>query len=68
MSVISRKDETKYDLAKFHHAALFSPVKSTLISALNNNHLIIWTGLDKKLINIDLEKCLNTVKRHLDKE
>ena len=68
ISVILRKDKTKADLARFHHAALFSPVKSTLISALHNNHLTTWLGLDKKLINRHHGKILNAAKEHLDQE
>ena len=63
MSVVLQKDETKADLARFHHAALFLPVNSTLISALHNNYLTTWPGLDKQLINRHLEKIL-----HLDQD
>ena len=66
MLVILQKDETKADLARCHHVALFSPVKSTLISELHNNHLTTWPGLNKQLINGHLGKSVNTSKGHLD--
>ena len=40
INVILRHDKTKRDLIRYLHSALFSPVKSTLIKAINNNQLI----------------------------
>ena len=56
MAVNLRKDKIKTDLIQFLHAALFSPVKSTLSNALNSNQLKTWPGLDKKLVSKHLSK------------
>ena len=40
INVILRKDTVKSDLAQIHHGALLSPVTSTMLEAIKNNHLI----------------------------
>ena len=68
ISVILRKNETKQDLIKFHHTVLFSPLQSTLIKAIRNNHLFIWPGLDENLVTKHLPPSLNTAKGHLQQK
>ena len=65
ISIILRKNETKQDLIKFRHVALFSPVQSTLVKAIKNGNLLIWSGLDANLVTKHLPTSLNTEKIHL---
>ena len=68
INVILRKDKTKSDLAQFHHGSLFSPVMSTMVQAIKNNHLTTWPGLSAKLITKNLPPVLATAKGHLNQE
>ena len=68
INVILRKDKTKSDLAQFHHGSLFSPVMSTMVQAIKNNHLTAWPGLSAKLITKNLPPVLATSKGHLNQE
>ena len=68
MSVILRKNETKSDLVNFHHGALFSPVKSTLIRAIKNGHLATWPGLDSKVVHRHLHPSIHTEQGHLNQQ
>ena len=67
-NVILRQDITKRKLAKYFHAAAFSPVKSTFIAAINNGHFTSFPGLSVSLISKNLPQSPFTVKGHLDKE
>ena len=68
MNVILRKDKTKMDLAAYHHASIFSPVQSTLVNSINNNHFTSWPGLTPTLITKNLPPVLATAKGHLHQE
>ena len=68
MNVIIIKDETKMDLAAYHHASIFSPVQSTLVYAINNNHFTSWPGLTSTLITKNLAPVLATEKGHIRQE
>ena len=59
---------TKKDLAQFHHAALGSPAKSTLLAAIDKGFLASFPGLTRKLISKHLPKSEAMVKGHLDQE
>ena len=37
--------KTQAEIASFLYATCFSPVKSTLIKAVNNGNFVTWTGL-----------------------
>ena len=65
---IFRQDITKRKLAQYFHAAVFSPVKSTFISAINNGHFTSWPGLSASLISKHLPQSPFTVKGHLNQE
>lgn len=54
------------DQMEFLHAALFSPVVSTLTKAIKNGHLATWPGLTVENIRKYLPKSLATAKGHLD--
>ena len=62
---ILRQDITKHELAQYFHAAAFSPVKSTAISAINNGHFISWLGLSTSLTSKHIPQSPFTVKGHL---
>lgn len=55
---------TKPDLAIFYHRAVFSPVPSTFIAAINKGFFSSWPGLTADLISKHLPKSLATAKGH----
>ena len=59
-------DITKRELAQYFHAAAFSPVKSTFITAINNSYFTSWPGLSASLISKHLLQYPFTVKVHLE--
>ena len=61
-------DQTKSELAAFHHATLGSPVPSTLLRAIRRGHLVTFPGLTTNLISKHLPKSLATVLGHQDQE
>jgi hypothetical protein len=67
-SVILRKRQTNIDLITYLHAACFSPVKSTFIRAIKNNHFSTWPGLTVELVNKTLDNNLPSSKGHLNQE
>jgi hypothetical protein len=56
---------TKADLAMFLHAALYSPVPSTVLRAIERAHFESWPGLTTSLVTKHLAKSLATSKGHL---
>ena len=68
LNVIIRKDKTKSDLANFLLASCFSPVKSTLLRAIKNNHFTTWPGMEYTFMNKHLSTNIATVKGHLNQE
>ena len=67
-NVIIRKDHKKEELAQFLHAAVFSPVLSTFIKAIDNGHFVSWPGLTTKLVKRHLTNILATSKGHISQE
>ena len=65
---VLKLDKTKAELAQYLSSALLSPAKSTLLWAINNNHLITFPGLISSLISKHLPKSVVTSKGHLDQE
>ena len=65
LSVIIRKNQTKADLARYLHAACFSPVKSTWKKSIQNNHFTTWPGLTLQLILNHLPLSQATVQGHV---
>ena len=61
-------NSTKGELAQYHAATLFNPVKSTLLYATQNKHFTSWPGLSTKLINKHLPKRMATAQGHLDQD
>jgi hypothetical protein len=59
---------TTSDLMTFLHASLFSPVPSTLIKAIQNNHFTTWPGLTTANVRRHLPKSMATTLGHLDQE
>ena len=50
---------------KFLHQACGSPVKSTWIKAINNNHFKSWPNLTAKNVNKHLETTIHTLRGHM---
>ena len=68
INVIIQKDKTKKELAQYLHASLFSPTLSTLVKAINNNHLTTWPGLTQALVERHLPISEATIKGHIAEE
>ncbi len=65
-NVITPIKQHTHTLIHYLHAALFSPAKSTLLKAINNNHFIGWPGLTSQNIAKFLHDTPATAKGHLD--
>jgi len=67
LNIVIHKQTTKNELAKFIHAACFSPAQSTFIQMINNDNFISWWGSSSSLIN-KIPPSINTAKGHLNQE
>jgi hypothetical protein len=56
------------DLINYLHAACFSPVKSTWITAIKNGHFTSWPGLTEHAVEKHLSKSTSTTKVHLNQQ
>jgi hypothetical protein len=56
------------DLINYLHAACFSPVKSTWITAIKNGNLSSWPGLTEHAVEKHLSKSAATTKGHLNQQ
>jgi hypothetical protein len=56
------------DLINYLHAACFSPVKSTWITAIKNGNFASWTGLTEHAVEKHLSKFTSTTKCHLNQQ
>jgi len=54
------------DQVQFLHAALFSPVPSTLLKAIRNGHFATWPGLTAANVSKHLPKSMAMAKGHLN--
>jgi hypothetical protein len=53
-------------LVHYLHKALFSPMKSALLQAVKNGHLVTWPGLTEDAIHKHLKLTLDTVIGHMN--
>jgi hypothetical protein len=56
------------DLINYLHAACFSPVKSTWITAIKHGNLLSWPGLTEHAVEKYLSKSTATTKGHLNQQ
>jgi hypothetical protein len=56
------------DLINYLHAACFSPIKSTWITAIKNGHFTSWPGLTEHAVEKHLSKSTSTTKCHLNQQ
>jgi hypothetical protein len=56
------------DLSNYLHAACFSPVKLTWITAIKNGHSTSWPGLTEHAVEKHLYKSTSTTKGHLNQQ
>jgi hypothetical protein len=56
------------DLINYLHAACFSPVKSTWITAIKNGNFTSWPGLTEQAVEKHLSKSTSTIKGHLNQQ
>ena len=64
----NQKKQTKTNLARYLHAACFSPVRSTWKKGIENNHFSTWPGLTSQLILKHLPLSQATVQGHIKRE
>jgi hypothetical protein len=55
-------------LINYLHAACFSPVKSTWITAIKNGNFTSWPGLTEQAVEKYLSKSTSTTKVHLNQQ
>jgi hypothetical protein len=55
-------------LTNYLHAACFSPVKSTWITAIKNGHFTSWPGLTEHAVEKHLSKSTSTTKGYLNQQ
>jgi hypothetical protein len=55
----------KRDLVRFLHAAAFSPVPDTWLTAIQEGYFATWPGITEYLVRNNLPKELATVKGHI---
>ena len=68
LAVIIQKKETQRDLIRYLHAACFSPVPSTWIKAIKQNHFQTWPGLTPHLVQRHLPPSVATAQGHTHKQ
>ena len=56
---------TKEELAQYYHQCLLSPLKTTVLQALNNQPFKTFPGLTYKLISRHLRSSTETYKEHM---
>jgi hypothetical protein len=56
------------ELINYLHAACFSPVKSTWITAIKNGNFLSWPGLTEHDVEKHLSKSTATTKGHLNQQ
>jgi hypothetical protein len=61
-------DSNQKDLINYLHAACFSPVKSTWITAIKNGSFTSWPGLTEHAVEKHLSKSTSTTKGHLNQQ
>jgi hypothetical protein len=61
-------NSNKKDLINYLHAACFSPVKSTWITAIKNGKFTSWPGLTEYAVEKHLSKSTSTKKGHLNQQ
>ena len=65
---ILRLDQSREQLAVYHHTTLGSPAASTLLRAIRRGHLTTFPGLTTQLISKHLPKSVATALGHQDQE
>ena len=68
INVILQKQLKSKELAQFLHGCCGSPVISTFIQAIKNNHFLSWPGLTANLIKKHLTTRIATMKGHMRRE
>jgi flagellar hook-length control protein FliK len=64
----SHDNNNQKDLVNYLHAACFSTVKSTWITAIKNEKLSSWPGLTEHAVEKHLSKSAATTKGHLNRQ
>jgi hypothetical protein len=64
----AHENSNQKDLINYLHAAFFSPVKSTWITAIKHGHFTSWPGLTEHAVEKHLSKSTSTTKGHLNQQ
>jgi hypothetical protein len=64
----AHENSNQKDLINYLHAACFSPVKSTWITAIKNGHFTSWPVLTEHAVEKNLSKSTSTTKGHLNQQ
>jgi hypothetical protein len=64
----AHNNNNQKDLINYLHAACFSPVKSTWITAIKNGNFLSWPGLTEHAVEKHLSKSTATKKGHLNQQ
>ena len=68
VNYIIKKNATQQQLAQYYHATLFSPVVSTLETAIKKGNLITWPGIQTLSFFTIIDTTIATELGHLDQE
>ena len=68
INYIITNDKSQTNLARYYHAALFSPPISTLTRLIANGNLVTWPGIETLPFKKLLDTTLALEKGHLDQE
>jgi hypothetical protein len=64
----AHENNNQKDLINYLHAARFSPVKSTWITAIKNGNFLSWPGLTEHAVEKHLYRYTATTKGHLNQQ
>jgi hypothetical protein len=64
----AHNNSNQKDLINYLHAACFSTVKSTCITAIKNGNFTSWPGLTEHAVEKHLSKSTSTTKGHLNQQ
>ena len=68
LNVIIPKNLAVSKLIQFYQGCLFSPAKTTLLKAVENNNFLLWPGLTPDNVKKHYKETVFTAKGHLNQE
>ena len=68
LAVMLRRNQPARELVQYLHAACFSPVPSTWLTAINRKKFLTWPGLTEQLVQQHLPQSQATVQGHMHRD